>query len=67
MEWIETKNKLPEFHKDILFFAGGNDGIRMGRFYAHSHKFISTGDKFFKTDVSHWMEMPTKPQGNNNV
>jgi hypothetical protein len=59
--WIETKEQLPEFHKDILFYAGGNDGVRMGRFYRHSHNFISDGDKFFKPHVSHWMEIPDAP------
>jgi hypothetical protein len=61
MNWIETGKQLPEFHKDILFYAGAIDGVRMGRFYRHSHKFISDGDKFFKVDVTHWMNVPSRP------
>ena len=64
--WILTSEKLPDFHKAILFYAGETDGIRMGAFYRFSHKFISDGDKFFKTDVTHWMEMPQHPEDDNN-
>ena len=61
-KWIKVKDKLPPFHKTILFYAGEVDGIRMGAFYRFSHKFISNGDKFNKSDVTHWMDMPTKPE-----
>jgi len=62
MEWIKVSDELPEFHKQILFNVRGADGIRVGALYRNSHQFISTGDKFFKSDVTHWMSMPERPQ-----
>ena len=59
--WISVEDRLPEFHKDILFYAGAIDGVRMGRLYRNSHRFISDGDKFFKSDVTHWQELPEPP------
>ena len=61
-EWIKTSDQLPEFNKDILFVAKKPDGVRVGRFYKASNKFISTGDVFFyKFDVTHWMPLPKPP------
>jgi len=57
MEWVSVKDKLPEFSVNILFYAGLKDGIRLGRLYRHSHRFISDGDKFYMDEVTHWAEL----------
>ena len=62
MKWISVKDRLPEFHVDILFYAGKKDGTLKGRFYRKSHKFISNGNKFHKVDVTHWMPLPEPPE-----
>lgn len=56
-EWISVNDELPEFHTEVLFYAGDRDGWRIGAFYANSHKFISDGDKFYKSDVTHWQHL----------
>lgn len=61
-KWIETKKSTPDFDVDILFYCGEKDGIRKGRFYRHSHRFISNGDKFYRADVTHWMPLPEPPK-----
>ena len=61
IEWISVKDRLPAFNEDILFVAPKPNGVRVGRFYRASHKFISTGAKFSKCDVTHWMPLPKPP------
>lgn len=60
-DWINTKERLPEYHTTVLFYAGDLDGTRIGRLYGHSQKFISDGDKFYLSDVTHWQPMPKDP------
>lgn len=57
MKWISCDDEMPEFHKEILFFAPCDniEQFRMGAFYRKSHKFIASGDKYYKEEVSHWL------------
>jgi hypothetical protein len=59
-EWISIKDRLPEFNKNVLFY-GKDKVLRIGALYRHSHKFISDGDKFYVSDVPHWMPLPELP------
>ena len=52
MKWIKTEDSMPEFNREVLFYS--ENKFRIGAFYRHSHRFISDGDKYFKSDVSHW-------------
>lgn len=61
-QWISVEDRLPEFHKQILFYAGDIDGLMKGAFYRNSHKFQNNnGDFFYKKEVTHWMPLPTPP------
>ncbi len=66
MEWIDIKNKVPDFHVPILFYVDGT-GVMKGAFYRNSHKFKAydryTEAAFYKADVSHWMPLPEPPTG----
>ena len=62
-QWISVEDRLPEFHIQILFYAGNIDGLLKGAFYRHSHRFQDNGGNFFyKSDVTHWMPLPNKPK-----
>ena len=62
-EWISVEDELPEFHKQILFYAGNIDGLMKGAFYSHSHRFQDGyGNFFYKSDVTHWMPLPPRPE-----
>jgi len=61
-EWISVNSRLPDFHVPIIFYAGKQDGVRIGQLYRASHKFISDGDKFHKSDVTHWQPLPEPPK-----
>ena len=56
MKWVSVSDRLPEFHKEILFYCHNEkmNQFRIGALYHFSHKFISDGDKYYKDEVSHW-------------
>jgi hypothetical protein len=58
--WISVEDRLPDFHKSILFT--NKKTVFAGAFYSHSHKFISDGNKFHKSDVGYWMPLPEAPK-----
>lgn len=62
---IKTEEMLPPFHKEILFNT--RDGVRLGKFYRGSHKFISGADKFHKSDVDCWMGVPNMKCNQNDL
>lgn len=60
--WISVEDKLPEFHEKIMFYSEYGGGHRLGFLARNSHKFISGEDKFYKSDVQGWQELPEKPE-----
>jgi len=62
-QWISVEDRLPDFHIQILFYAGDMDGLLKGAFYRHSHRFRDNeGNFFYKSDVTHWMPLPEPPK-----
>ena len=60
---ISVEDRLPGFHKQILFYAGKIDGSIRGALYRHSHRFQDAGGNFFyKSGVTHWMPLPEPPK-----
>jgi hypothetical protein len=60
MEWINVKDKLPEPHKDVLFY----DSYEPCPCYIVGHcwgngMFIANENTYHF--VSHWMELPERP------
>ena len=63
IQWLSVKDDLPPFHTPILFYVGKHIGTLRGQFYRNSHVFQDTnGNKFYKSDISHWMNLPADPQ-----
>ena len=69
-KWISTKDELPEFHKEILFYVDEQLAVMKGMLYRNSHKFRAYGKyteaEFCKADVTHWMPLPEPPKDINN-
>jgi hypothetical protein len=58
MKWICVFDRLPEGNEEVLVFAEGWDRATIGR-YSRGHYWIAENTT---TDVTHWMELPHKPQ-----
>jgi hypothetical protein len=60
--WISVTDRLPEFHKKVLFYHQVMDGIFLGSFIKGSYKFRdATGDSFYNSDITHWQPLPAPP------
>lgn len=60
MEWISTKDKLPETPRFIIAFKSTQPNV-LGLYFDSSKKFM-----YSKTDhtryVTHWMPLPSPPE-----
>ncbi len=67
MEWINVKDRLPEFNKAVLVYkplidiVHGRIGLRTLAEYDPNGKWYTSASKRID-DVSHWMELPKAPQ-----
>jgi hypothetical protein len=61
-QWLSVKDNTPPFHTPILFYAGKHIGTLRGEFCRNSHTFRDTnGNKFYKSDISYWTNLPADP------
>ena len=64
VNWINTKDKMPEEEKEILFYSKAW-GVSLGKFkYAHpDNEWIipDSEDEIIDYNVTHWMPLPDEP------
>jgi hypothetical protein len=60
MEWISVKEKTPENDRDVLVWIAGGCNFAAVSWYRNGVWNV-VGDFSKRDDITHWMELPPKP------
>ncbi len=63
MNWINTKDQVPDYYKVVIVFDGCNIYYEYHRLSNGEDEYYgNTNNDFIIYEVTHWMPLPEKPK-----